>query len=402
MAALLTLDDLGDIAGQTATVRVDFNVPLSADGIVIDDTRLRSSLPTVTALSRQNAVVLLLSHLGRPKGSPQTKYSLRPVASAYARLLDREVQFIEDWAKESGRRAIASLNPGDIAVLENTRFYAGEEGNDPHLAAIMAGFSDFYINDAFSAAHRAHASTAGIAQLLPSYAGRALQAELVALGAPMDRWQDPSVAIIGGAKISTKIDVLERLISKADTLIIGGAMANTFLAALGEKVGKSLFEPHLAGAAQNIMDKANNQSCRIYLPTDVVVAFELSAQAASLRTSPVHEVNADEMILDLGPRSIAAISEILNESKFVIWNGPLGAFEVPPFGHATAAIALVIADRTRKGALTSLAGGGDTLAALNKSGLRGEMSYVSTGGGAFLDWIAGKRLPALEALSAAS
>lgn len=401
MAAIQTMDDLGEIAGQTAIVRVDFNVPLAADGTVIDDTRLRSSLPTVIALSRQHALVLLISHLGRPKGAPQTRYSLRPVALVYARLLGREVHFIEDWTEASGRRKIAALDPGDVALLENSRFYAGEERNDPQLAAIMAGFSDFYINDAFSAAHRAHASTAGVAQLLPSYAGRALQAELDALEAQMSRWQDPSVAIIGGAKISTKIDVIERLIAKVDALIIGGAMANTFLAALGEGVGKSLFEPDLASEALRIMDKANDQNCRLYLPSDVVVASELSAQPASLRTSPVHGVNANEMILDLGPRSIAAISEIVSASKFVIWNGPLGAFEVPPFGHATAAIALVLADLTVNGALTSLAGGGDTLAALKKSGLGGEMSYVSTGGGAFLDWIAGKRLPGLEALRAA-
>lgn len=402
MVAFQTLDDLGDVTGQTALVRVDFNVPLSADGTVRDDTRLRASLPTVKAISRRNAIVLLVSHLGRPKGVPEAKSSLRPVALAYAQLLGSNVHFIDDWTGESGRRAIANLHPGDVALLENTRFDAGEKRNDPKLAAIMADFSDFYVNDAFSAAHRAHASTVGIAQLLPSYAGRALQAELDALEALLGRWQDPSTAMVGGAKISTKLDILGRLVGKVDHLVIGGAMANTFLAARGEAIGKSLFEPDLIGSALGIMDKARDENCRIYLPSDVVVASELAANPSSLRTTSVQCVRPDEMILDLGPQSVSAIAELLRSSEFLVWNGPLGVFETPPFGHATAALALVIADLTRKGTLISLAGGGDTLAALHKSNLGGDMSYVSTGGGAFLDWIAGKRLPGLEALRVAS
>ena len=399
MSVPQTLDDLGEIAGQIALVRVDFNVPIGNDGAVGDDTRLRASLPTVMALRRRGAVVLLLSHLGRPKGKPNAAFSLAPVAKTYSSLLGDEVHFLEDWTGPGAQRAVSELEAGDVALLENTRFYAGEESNDPELASAMADLADFYVNDAFSASHRAHASTVGVARLLPSYMGRALEDEIGALQSATGLGRRPSTAIIGGAKISSKLNVLEQLSTKVDNLIIGGAMANTFLAALNKPIGRSLAERNLEDAALQILTKASQGKCQIHLPQDVMVGRELTPHPLSLRTALVEDVAADEMILDLGPRTVAKTVDVLRSSQLLIWNGPLGAFETPPFETSTFAIAQAAAELTRKGALTSLAGGGDTVAALNMSGLTADLTHVSTGGGAFLEWVADIALPGLQVLT---
>ena len=399
MSVPQTLDDLGEIAGQIALVRVDFNVPIGNDGAVGDDTRLRASLPTVMALRRRGAVVLLLSHLGRPKGKPNAAFSLAPVAKTYSSLLGDEVHFLEDWTGPGAQRAVSELEAGDVALLENTRFYAGEESNDPELASAMADLADFYVNDAFSASHRAHASTVGVARLLPSYMGRALEDEIGALQSATGLGRRPSTAIIGGAKISSKLNVLEQLSTKVDNLIIGGAMANTFLAALNKPIGRSLAERNLEDAALRILKSASQGKCQIHLPQDVMVGRELTPHPLSLRTALVEDVAADEMILDLGPLTVAKTLDVLRSSQLLIWNGPLGAFEMPPFETSTFAIAQAAAELTRKGALTSLAGGGDTVAALNMSGLTADLTHVSTGGGAFLEWVADIALPGLQVLT---
>ncbi|MEO9904573.1 MAG: phosphoglycerate kinase, partial [Nisaea sp.] len=393
------LDDLGEIAGQIALVRVDFNVPIGNDGAVGDDTRLRASLPTVMALRRRGAVILLLSHLGRPKGKPNAAFSLAPVAKTYSSLLGDEVHFLEDWTGPGAQRAVSELEAGDVALLENTRFYAGEESNDPELASAMADLADFYVNDAFSASHRAHASTVGVARLLPSYMGRALEDEIGALQSATGLGRRPSTAIIGGAKISSKLNVLEQLSTKVDNLIIGGAMANTFLAALNKPIGRSLAERNLEDAALRILKSASQGKCQIHLPQDVMVGRELTPHPLSLRTALVEDVAADEMILDLGPLTVAKTLDVLRSSQLLIWNGPLGASETPPFETSTFAIAQAAAELTRKGSLTSLAGGGDTVAALNNSGLTADLTHVSTGGGAFLEWVAGIALPGLQVLT---
>ena len=399
MSVPQTLDDLGEIAGQIALVRVDFNVPIGNDGAVGDDTRLRASLPTVMALRRRGAVILLLSHLGRPKGKPNAAFSLAPVAKTYSTLLGDEVHFLEDWTGPGAQRAVSELEAGDVALLENTRFYAGEESNDPELASAMADLADFYVNDAFSASHRAHASTVGVARLLPSYMGRALEDEIGALQSATGLGRRPSTAIIGGAKISSKLNVLEQLSTKVDNLIIGGAMANTFLAALNKPIGRSLAERNLEDAALRILKSASQGKCQIHLPQDVMVGRELTPHPLSLRTALVEDVAADEMILDLGPLTVAKTLDVLRSSQLLIWNGPLGAFETPPFETSTFAIAQAAAELTRKGSLTSLAGGGDTVAALNNSGLTADLTHVSTGGGAFLEWVAGIALPGLQVLT---
>lgn len=397
MAALRTLDDLGDVTRKVALVRVDFNVPLSGSEVG-DDTRLRASLPTVKALIRRGAVVLLLSHLGRPKGETRPEYSLSTLVPAYSALLGQEVQFLADWTTQSAKSVVSELRPGDVVILENTRFYPGEEANDVALASSMADLADIYINDAFSAAHRAHASTVGVARLLPHYAGRALQAELESLQEALGKSRQPVSAMIGGAKISTKIDVLERLVTKVDNLIIGGGMANTFLAAQDVAIGNSLAEHNLKGAALRILDAAKRENCRVYLPTDVVVAKALVPNPSSCRTAHVDDVAPDEMILDLGPATVATFTNVLEVSRSLIWNGPLGAFETPPFDHATVAVSGAVARLTRTGSLISLAGGGDTVAALNQIGITSDFTFVSTGGGAFLEWVSGKQLPGIEAL----
>ena len=399
MSVPQTLDDLGEIAGQIALVRVDFNVPIGNDGAVGDDTRLRASLPTVMALRRRGAVILLLSHLGRPKGKPNAAFSLAPVAKTYSSLLGDEVHFLEDWTGPGAQRAVSELEAGDVALLENTRFYAGEESNDPELASAMADLADFYVNDAFSASHRAHASTVGVARLLPSYMGRALEDEIGALQSATGLGRRPSTAIIGGAKISSKLNVLEQLSTNVDNLIIGGAMANTFLAALNKPIGRSLAERNLEDAALRILKSASQGKCQIHLPQDVMVGRELTPHPLSLRTALVEDVAADEMILDLGPLTVAKTLDVLRSSQLLIWNGPLGAFETPPFETSTFAIAQAAAELTRKGSLTSLAGGGDTVAALNNSGLTADLTHVSTGGGAFLEWVAGIALPGLQVLT---
>ena len=391
-----TLDDMGDVAGKRVLVREDLNVPM-ADGAVTDDTRFRATLPTVTELADRGAIVLILAHYGRPKGKRDPEMSLALVTKPYSQVLGRPVRFIEDCVGEGAAEAIATLKDGDIAVLENTRFHAGEEKNDPALAAEMAKLGDFYVNDAFSAAHRAHASTEGLAHLLPAFAGRAMEAELTALDKALGNPEHPVAAVVGGAKVSTKLDVLKHLVAKVDHLIIGGGMANTFLAARGIDVGKSLCEHDLTGTAEEIFAAAERANCTIHLPYDVVVAKEFRANPP-IRTVNVHEVASDEMILDVGPAAVEALADVLKNCRTLVWNGPLGAFETPPFDTATVALSRTAAALTRDGSLVSVAGGGDTVAALNHAGVADDFTYISTAGGAFLEWMEGKPLPGVEVL----
>ncbi|HEY6917422.1 MAG TPA: phosphoglycerate kinase [Allosphingosinicella sp.] len=397
MSHFRTLDDLGEITGKRALVRVDLNVPM-ADGAVTDDTRIRATLPTVTELADRGAIVLLLAHFGRPKCVQRPDMSLSLVTHAYGAVLGRPVRFVGDCQGAEAREAIATMNPGDIAILENTRFHAGEEKNDPALAAAMAELGDFYVNDACSAAHRAHASTEGLAHLLPAYAGRAMEKELKALEAALGNPERPVAAVVGGAKVSTKLDVLQNLVTKVDHLIIGGGMANTFLAARGVDVGKSLCEHDLKDTALRILDTADHAGCTVHLPYDVVVAKEFAANPPSVRTVNVHEVAADEMILDVGPAAVEALADALKTCHTLVWNGPLGAFEIPPFDAATVALARTAAALTQGGSLVSVAGGGDTVAALNHAGVADDFTFVSTAGGAFLEWMEGKPLPGVEVL----
>jgi phosphoglycerate kinase len=390
-----TLDDMGDIAGKRVLVREDLNVPM-ADGAVTDDTRLRATLATVGELADKGAIVLVLAHFGRPKGQRNPEMSLAMVVKPYAQVLGRPVRFI-DW--DGAADAVATLQPGDIAVLENTRFFAGEEKNDPALVADIAKLGDFYVNDAFSAAHRAHASTEGLAHVLPAFAGRAMEAELDALDKALGNPEHPVAAVVGGAKVSSKLDVLKHLVTQVDHLIIGGGMANTFLAARGVDVGKSLCEHDLVGTAEEIFAAAEGANCTIHLPYDVVVSKEFAANPPSLRTCNVHEVAADEMILDVGPAAVEALADVLKNCRTLVWNGPLGAFETPPFDAATVALARTAAALTVGGSLVSVAGGGDTVAALNQAGAGGDFTFVSTAGGAFLEWMEGKDLPGVAALA---
>jgi phosphoglycerate kinase len=398
MARFLTLDDLADVTGKRALVRVDLNVPM-ADGEVSDDTRLRAALPTVTELADRGAIVLLLAHFGRPRGHMRPDMSLSLVTRPFGRVLGRPVRFVEDCQGPAAGQAVAMMEPGDIAILENTRFHAGEETNDPALAAAMAALGDLYVDDAFSAAHRAHASTEGIAHLLPAYAGRAMEAELKALEQALGNPERPVAAVVGGAKVSTKLDVLSHLVAKVDHLIIGGGMANTFLAARGVDVGKSLCEHDLKDKALAILETAERAGCTVHLPYDVVVAKEFAAGAAN-RTVNVHEVGADDMILDIGPAAVEALGDVLKTCRTLVWNGPLGAFETAPFDRATVALARTAAALTRSGDLVSVAGGGDTVAALNHAGVAADFSFVSTAGGAFLEWMEGRELPGVKALEA--
>jgi len=392
-----TLDDIGDVRGKRILVREDLNVPM-AEGAVTDDTRFRSTLLTVTELADKGAIVLILAHFGRPKGQRNPEMSLALVTRPYSEVLGRSVQFIDDCQGDDAAAAIAMLRPGDVAILENTRFHAGEEKNDPALVAAMAKLGDAYVNDAFSAAHRAHASTEGLAHVLPAYAGRAMEAELVALDKALGNPEHPVAAVVGGAKVSTKLDVLKHLVGKVDHLIIGGGMANTFLAARGVNVGKSLCEHELTGEANAIFDRAEAAGCTIHLPYDVVVAKEFAANPPSVRTCNVHEVAADEMILDIGPAAVEALADVLKTCRTLVWNGPLGAFETPPFDAATVALAKTAAALTKDGGLVSVAGGGDTVAALNLAGVAGDFTFVSTAGGAFLEWMEGRTLPGVAAL----
>jgi phosphoglycerate kinase len=399
MSAFKTLDDLGDVTGKRALVRVDLNVPMS--GVeVTDDTRLRATLPTVTELADRGAIVLLLAHFGRPKGQRSPDMSLSLVSRAYEQVLGRPVRFVGDCAGPLAAENIAAMQPGDVAILENTRFHAGEEKNDRELARAMAALGDLYVNDAFSAAHRAHSSTEAIARLLPAYAGRSMESELKALQKALGAPERPVAAVVGGAKVSTKLDVLRNLVAKVDHLIIGGGMANTFLAARGVAVGKSLCEHDLKATAREILNAADRANCTVHLPYDVVVAKEFAANPPSMRTCNVHEVAPDEMILDIGPAAVEALADALKTCRTLVWNGPLGAFETPPFDAATVALAQTAAALTQAGALVSVAGGGDTVAALNQAGVADQFSFVSTAGGAFLEWMEGKELPGVEALTA--
>jgi phosphoglycerate kinase len=400
MTSFKTLDDLGDVRGKKALVRVDLNVPM-ADGEVTDDTRLRATLPTVTELADRGAIVLLLAHFGRPKGEKRPDMSLSLVTRAYQRVLGRPVRFVGACEGELAQANIAQMQPGDVAILENTRFHRGEEKNDPDLARAMAALGDFYVNDAFSAAHRAHASTEGLAHLLPAYAGRAMEAELKALEKALGNPERPVAAVVGGAKVSTKLEVLRHLVAKVDHLIIGGGMANTFLAARGVDVGKSLCEHDLKDTALAILEAAERANCTVHLPYDVVVAKEFAPNPPSLRTCNVHEVAPDEMILDIGPAATEALADALKTCRTLVWNGPLGAFEMPPFDAATVALAKTAAALTQEGSLVSVAGGGDTVAALNHAGVADDFSFVSTAGGAFLEWMEGKELPGVKALQTA-
>ena len=398
MSRFKTLDDLpDDLTGKRVLVRVDLNVPM--DGAkVTDDTRLRAMLPTVLELSDRGAIVLLLSHFGRPKGEVRPDMSTAQLVLPIHRLAGRSVRFIEDCQGPEAARAITTMLPGNIGVLENTRFHAGEEEDDPALAEAMAALGDFYVDDAFSAAHRAHASTEGITHFLPSYAGRAMEAELNALQRALGNPERPVAAVVGGAKVSTKLAVLGHLVGKVDHLIIGGGMANTFLAARGVNVGKSLCEHELIGEANAIFDRADEAGCTIHLPYDVVVAREFAPNPPSLRTCNVHEVQADEMILDIGPVAVEALADVLKTCRTLVWNGPLGAFETPPFDAATVALAQIAAALTKEGSLVSVAGGGDTVAALNHAGVAQDFTFVSTAGGAFLEWMEGRTLPGVAAL----
>jgi phosphoglycerate kinase len=393
-----TLDDLPeDLTGKKVLVRVDLNVPMQ-DGAVSDDTRLRAAVPTIAELSDRGAIVLLLSHFGRPKGQKRPDMSTAQLVAPLHRLTGRSVRFIEDCQGAEAERAISTMLPGNIGILENTRFHSGEEKNDPELAKGMAALGDYYVDDAFSTAHRAHASTEGVTHYLPSFAGRAMEAELKALELALGNPERPVAAVVGGAKVSTKLAVLGHLVGKVDHLIIGGGMANTFLAARGVTVGKSLAEHELTGEAESIFERAEAAGCTIHLPYDVVVAKEFASNPPSVRTCNVHEVASDEMILDVGPAAVEALADALKTCRTLVWNGPLGAFETPPFDAATVALAKTAAALTKEGSLVSVAGGGDTVAALNHAGVANDFTFVSTAGGAFLEWMEGRTLPGVAAL----
>ncbi|TCL91914.1 phosphoglycerate kinase [Rhizobium sp. PP-WC-2G-219] len=391
-----TLDDLSDIAGKRVLVRVDLNVP-TKDGKVTDATRIERVVPTIRELSEKGAKVILLAHFGRPKGEPVEEMSLKPIAAAVEDIIDQRVHFAADCIGEAAATAVAGLANGDILLLENTRFHKGEEKNDAEFTKALAANGDIYINDAFSAAHRAHASTEGLAHLLPAYAGRTMQAELEALEAGLGNPKRPVVAIVGGAKVSTKIDLLTNLVKKVDALVIGGGMANTFLAAQGIDVGKSLCEHDLAETARSILTEAETSGCAIVLPVDGVIAREFKAGAAN-EVVDIKAIPADAMVLDVGAKSIAAVNDWVSKAETLVWNGPLGAFEIAPFDKATVAVAKHAASRTKSGALVSVAGGGDTVSAMNHAGVADDLTYISTAGGAFLEWMEGKPLPGVDIL----
>jgi phosphoglycerate kinase len=394
MTGYRTLDQ-ADVRGKRVLVRADLNVPM-ANGAVSDATRIKVAAPTITEIADKGGRVILLSHFGRPKGRDATN-SLAPVAAEVSRVIGRPVAFADDCVGETAERAIAAMKPGDILVLENTRFYPGEEKNDRDFVARLAKLGDIWVSDGFSVAHRAHATTEGLSHLLPAFAGRAMQAELDALGKALEHPQRPLAAIVGGAKVSTKLDLLGNLIDKVDALIIGGAMANTFLAALGRKVGKSLYESDLVATARQIMDKAKATKREIVLPVDAVVAEKLEANVPT-RVVDVEEVGAADMILDIGPRSVEHVVSVLARVKTLVWNGPFGAFETEPFDNGTIEVAEAAAELTQAGKLVTVAGGGDTVAALNAAGVTDRLTYVSAAGGAFLEWMEGKALPGVEVL----
>jgi phosphoglycerate kinase len=398
MNSFRSIDD-ADVKDKRVLMRVDLNVP-AKDGKVADATRIEQMAPTVTEVADRGGKVILLSHFGRPK-APNAADSLKPVAAAAARIIGRPIAFAADCVGPVAERAVAAMKPGDILCLENTRFHPGEVKNDPQFVAQLARLGDIYVNDAFSVAHRANASTEGLGHVLPVYAGRAMQAEIEALEKALHAPQRPVAAIVGGAKISTKLDLLGNLLAKVETLIIGGAMANTFLAAQGKPVGKSLCENDLLSTARDIMAEAKKRRRDIVLPVDAVVAHKLAANVPS-RVVAVDAVGADDLILDIGPRSIEQAISVLGRSKTLVWNGPFGAFENEPFDNGTIEVAEAAAELTAAGRLVSIAGGGDTMAALNVAGVTERFTYVSTAGGAFLEWLEGKKLPGVEVLTAAS
>jgi phosphoglycerate kinase len=391
-----TLDDV-DVKGKRVLLRVDLNVPME-NGRVTDTTRLERVVPTITEIADKGGKVILLAHFGRPKGR-DAKESLKPVAAALSQIIERPVAFAEDCIGEPAEKAVASMKDGDILCLENTRFHKEEEKNDPALVAELAKLGDIWVNDAFSAAHRAHASTEGLGRKLPAYAGRTMQAELDALRKALEAPTKPVIAVVGGAKVSSKIDLLENLVAKVDALVIGGGMANTFLHAQGVNIGKSLAEKDLTATALRILEKAEASNCAIILPVDAVVAFHFAANSPS-HAYGLDAIPAEGMILDVGPRSIARIHAAIDDAATLVWNGPLGAFEMTPFDRGTMQSARHAAERTKAKKLISVAGGGDTVAALNQAGVAGDFSYVSTAGGAFLEWMEGKPLPGVEVLKA--
>jgi phosphoglycerate kinase len=394
MPSLRTLDGV-NVKGKRVLVRVDFNVPIES-GKVTDATRIARAAQTILEIADRGGKIILLSHFGRPKGRDE-KDSLKPIVYAIAEVLGRPVGFASDCVGQAVRAAVTAMRDGDVLLVENTRFHQGEERNDPAFAAQLAALGDIFVNDAFSAAHRAHASVSGLSERLPAFAGRALQKEVETLGKLLETPARPLAAIVGGAKISTKLDLLGNLIAKVDTLVIGGGMANTFLAAIGKPVGKSLCEHEMATTARNILAAAQERHREIVLPVDVVVAHELKANAAS-RTVPVERVEAEDMIFDIGRRSIDHVCSVLSRAKTLVWNGPFGAFETEPFDNGTVEVAEAAAELTAAGHLVSVAGGGDTVAALHAAGVVERLTYVSTAGGAFLEWLEGKSLPGVDVL----
>jgi phosphoglycerate kinase len=394
VADFRTLDDV-DLRGKRVLLRVDLNVPM-ADGVVSDPTRIERLAPTVAEIAAKGGKAILLSHFGRPKRR-NAKDSLKPISAVLARHLKRDIAFADDCVGPVAETAVAAMKNGDILCLENTRFHIGEERNDPAYVAALAALGDIWVNDAFSVSHRAHASTEGLGHVLPAYAGRTMEAELVALAKALEAPQRPVAAVVGGAKISTKLDLLENLVAEVDILIIGGGMANTFLAAQGVAVGKSLCEHDLADTARRILGVAKAKHCEVVLPVDAIVAKEFRAGAPS-RAVAIDAVEPDDMILDIGPRTVEHVISVLARARTVVWNGPFGAFELEPFDIGTTEVAEAAAELTAAGKLVSVAGGGDTVAALNRAGATERFTYVSTAGGAFLEWMEGKALPGVEAL----
>jgi phosphoglycerate kinase len=395
-----TLDQAGDIAGKTALVRVDFNVPMAESGlgkVVSDDTRLRAAMPTLRKLMAKGARTVLLAHFDRPKGKRVAEMSLKPVVRPLSALLGKDVAFAEDCIGPKAKAAVEALKPGEVLLLENLRYHAGEEKNDPAFARQLADLGDLYVDDAFSAAHRAHASTEGVARLLPSYAGESMRAELEALHRALGHPERPVIGIVGGSKVSTKLDLLRHLVTKLDKLAIGGGMANTFLYAQGHDVGASYCEKEMAETAREIIRVAGQNNCKLFLPLDIVVAEKL-APGAPARVRGLGEVDEDERILDAGPETVERLCRAIANSKTLIWNGPLGVFEMPPFDKGTVQTARYAAERAREGHLIAVAGGGDTVAALNAAGVTEDFTFVSTAGGAFLEWMEGKDLPGVAAL----
>jgi phosphoglycerate kinase len=395
--AFRTLDDL-TVKGKRVLVRADLNVPV-ADGKVTDATRIERQAPTIRELAEKGAKVIVLSHFDRPKGKVVPSMSLKVLVAPLSKAVGRKVAFADDCIGPKAEEAVAALKDGDVLLLENTRFHKGEEENSPEMAKQLAALGDIFVNDAFSAAHRAHASTEGVARLLPNAAGRSMQAELEHLQKALGNPERPLMAVVGGAKVSTKIALLENLVKRVETLVIGGAMANTFLAAEGYNIGKSLYEPDHLETARKVIHMANEAGAVILLPTDVVVAKDFK-QGAAHRTVPITQIGADDMVLDVGPDSVKAFEKRLLTTRTLVWNGPLGAFETAPFDKGTVAAAQKVASVTREGKLLSVAGGGDTVAALAHAGVEDDFTYVSTAGGAFLEWLEGKELPGVEALAA--